>query len=186
MQSLKQADADSRSSRWNSWIIFIFIFTEFRCSDWKKHATTMFKLQSCFREIQPPGNSLSLAGTVQLTCDFGSTSNWRVKWHRNVPAITVEKPVSIVFQPNFRLVFVGTYESRRGHPDYQAVQLRLTGHQWGLRFVPTHVTQDRTRHPGFPAVQLRLTCDQICTGSESLHLKYGAKEKKRNGNNWEP
>ena len=50
----------------------------------------------------------------------------------------------------------------------------------------THVTQDRTRHPGFPAVQLRLTCDQICTGSESLHVKYGAKEKKRNGNNWEP
>ena len=50
----------------------------------------------------------------------------------------------------------------------------------------THVTQDRTRHPGFPAVQLRLTCDKICTGSESLHVKYGAKEKKRNGNNWEP
>ena len=52
----------------------------------------------------------------------------------------------------------------------------------------THVTQDRTRHPGFPAVhwQLRLTCDQICTGSESLHVKYGAKEKKGNGNNWEP
>ena len=44
--------------------------------------------------------------------------------------------------------------------------------------VTTHVTQDRTRHPGFPAVQLRLTCDQICTGSESLHVKYGAKEKK--------
>ena len=50
----------------------------------------------------------------------------------------------------------------------------------------THVTQDRTRHPGFPAVQLRLRCDQICTGSESLHVKYGAKEKKRNGNHWEP
>ena len=50
----------------------------------------------------------------------------------------------------------------------------------------THVTEDRTRHPGFSAVQLRLTCDQICTGSESLHVKYGAKEKKRNGNNWEP
>ena len=50
----------------------------------------------------------------------------------------------------------------------------------------THVTQDRTRHPGFPAVQLRLTCDQICTGSESLHVKQGAKEKKRSGNNWEP
>ena len=50
----------------------------------------------------------------------------------------------------------------------------------------THVTQDRTRHPWFLAVQLRLTCDQICTGSESLHVKYGAKEKKRNGNNWEP
>ena len=27
---------------------------------------------------------------------------------------------------------------------------------------------------------------QIRTGSESLHVKYGAKEKKRNGNNWEP
>ena len=51
--------------------------------------------------------------------------------------------------------------------------------------VYTHVTQDRTRHPGFPAVQLRLTPDQICTGSESLHVKYGAKEKKRNGNNFE-
>ena len=50
----------------------------------------------------------------------------------------------------------------------------------------THVTQDRTRHPGFQAMQLRLTCDQICTGSELLHVKYGAKEKMRNGNNWEP
>ena len=49
----------------------------------------------------------------------------------------------------------------------------------------THVTQDRTRHPGFPAVQLRLICDQICTGSESFHIKYGAKEKKRNGNHGE-
>ena len=42
-----------------------------------------------------------------------------------------------------------------------------------MHYIPlhiiTHVTQDRTRHPGFPAVQLRLTCDQICTGSESLH-----------------
>ena len=37
--------------------------------------------------------------------------------------------------------------------------------------VITHVTKDRTRHPGLPAVQLRLTCDQICTGSESLHVK---------------
>ena len=27
--------------------------------------------------------------------------------------------------------------------------------------------------------KLRLTCDQTCTGSESLHVKYGAKEKKR-------
>ena len=45
----------------------------------------------------------------------------------------------------------------------------------------THVTQDRTRHRAFPAVQLRLTCDQICTGSESLHVKYGTKEKKING-----
>ena len=55
--------------------------------------------------------------------------------------------------------------------------------------ISTYVTQDRTRHPGFPAVQLRLTCDQIRTGSESVHVKYGAnaaKEKKRNGNNWEP
>ena len=42
------------------------------------------------------------------------------------------------------------------------------------------------RHPGHPAVQLRLTGDQIRTGSESLHVKYGAKEKMRNGNNWEP
>ena len=50
----------------------------------------------------------------------------------------------------------------------------------------THVTQDRTRHSGYPAVQLRLTSDQICTGSESFHVKYGAKEKKRNGNHWEP
>ena len=39
---------------------------------------------------------------------------------------------------------------------------------------------------GYPAVQLLLTCDQIHTGSESLRVKYGAKEKKRNGNNWEP
>ena len=30
------------------------------------------------------------------------------------------------------------------------------------------------RHrPGYPAVQLRLTFDQIRTGSESLHVKYG-------------
>ena len=50
----------------------------------------------------------------------------------------------------------------------------------------THVTQDSTSHPGFLALQFRLTCDQICTGAESLHVKYGAKEKKRNGNNWEP
>ena len=35
----------------------------------------------------------------------------------------------------------------------------------------THVTQHRKRHPGYPAVQLRLTCDQIRTGSESLHVK---------------
>ena len=55
-----------------------------------------------------------------------------------------------------------------------------------LHLEPTRVTQDRTRHPEYPAVQLRLTCDQISTGSESLHLKYSAKEKKRNGNNWEP
>ena len=48
-----------------------------------------------------------------------------------------------------------------------------------LRSENTHVTQDRTRHPGFPALQLRLTCDQICTGSEWLHVKYGAKEIKR-------
>ena len=56
----------------------------------------------------------------------------------------------------------------------------------GGMLIITDVTQDRTRHPGFPAVQLRLTCDQICTGSESLDVKYGANEKKRNGNNWEP
>ena len=42
----------------------------------------------------------------------------------------------------------------------------------------THLTQDMTRHPGFPAVQLWLTCDQICAGSESLHIKYCAKEKR--------
>ena len=35
-------------------------------------------------------------------------------------------------------------------------------------------------------MQLRLICDQIRTGSESSHVKYGAREKKRNGNNWEP
>ena len=46
----------------------------------------------------------------------------------------------------------------------------------------THVTQDRTRYPGYPAVQLRLTCDQmiqICTGSESFHVKYGARDKEK-------
>ena len=43
----------------------------------------------------------------------------------------------------------------------------------------TYVTQNRTGHPGFPAVQLRRTFDQIRTGSESLHVKYGANEKKR-------
>ena len=48
----------------------------------------------------------------------------------------------------------------------------------GSLLLSTHVTQHRTRHPGFPAVQLRLTCDQICAGSESLHVKYGAKEKR--------
>ena len=52
--------------------------------------------------------------------------------------------------------------------------------------VSTHETQDRRDHPGYRAVQLRLTCDQIRTGSESLHVKYGAKEKMRNTNNWEP
>ena len=49
----------------------------------------------------------------------------------------------------------------------------------------TYETQNRTGHPGYPAVQLRLTCDQIRTGSESLHVKYGAKEKREmeiNGN----
>ena len=55
-----------------------------------------------------------------------------------------------------------------------------------MMILSTHVTQDRTRHPGFLAVQLRLTCDQICTGSESSHVKYGAKGKKGDGNNWEP
>ena len=50
----------------------------------------------------------------------------------------------------------------------------------------TYGTQNRTGHPENPAVQLRLTCDQIRTGSESLHVKYGAKEKIRKGNSWEP
>ena len=53
----------------------------------------------------------------------------------------------------------------------------------------TYGTQNRISHPGYPAVQLRLTCDQmiqIRTGSESFHVKYCAKEKKRNGNNWKP
>ena len=36
-------------------------------------------------------------------------------------------------------------------------------------------TENRTGHPGYPAVQVRLACDQIRTGSESLHVKYGAK-----------
>ena len=42
----------------------------------------------------------------------------------------------------------------------------------------TYGTQNRTGHPGYPSVQLRLTCDQIRTGSELLHVKYGAKDKK--------
>ena len=42
----------------------------------------------------------------------------------------------------------------------------------------TYGTQNRTGHPGYPSVQLRLTCDQIRTGSELLHVKYGAKGKK--------
>ena len=42
----------------------------------------------------------------------------------------------------------------------------------------TDGTQNRTGHPGYPAVHLRLTCDQIRTVSESLHVKYCAKEKK--------
>ena len=67
----------------------------------------------------------------------------------------------------------------------EALRILLTAARAAARFwllggggvvvdVTTHVTQDRTRHPGFPAVQLRLTYDQICTGSESLHVKYGA------------
>ena len=47
------------------------------------------------------------------------------------------------------------------------------------------MTQHGTLHPRYRAVELPLTSDQISTGSESLHVKYGAKEKKRNGNNWE-
>ena len=43
----------------------------------------------------------------------------------------------------------------------------------------TYGTQNRTGHPWYPAVQLRLTYDQIRTGSESLHVKYGSNEKKR-------
>ena len=73
-------------------------------------------------------------------------------------------------------------ESKSLKPLQIALELKIDN--WNV--VCTHVTQDRTRHPGFPAMQLRLTCDQIRTESESLHVKYGAKEKKRNGNNWEP
>ena len=54
-----------------------------------------------------------------------------------------------------------------------------------LEFIHTHVTQARIRHPEHPAMKLQLTCDQIHTRSESLHVKYCAKEKKRNGNSWE-
>ena len=57
---------------------------------------------------------------------------------------------------------------------------------YGTTYGTQKLSQNRTGHPGYPAVQLRLTCDQIRTGSQSLHVKYGAKEKKRNGNNWEP
>ena len=63
----------------------------------------------------------------------------------------------------------------------QPKQVKLTGFEPWSTVTTTHVTQDRTRHPGFLAVQLRLTCDQIHTGSETFHVKYGAKEKKRNG-----
>ena len=47
----------------------------------------------------------------------------------------------------------------------------------------TNVTQHRTGRPGYPAVQLRFRCDQIRTGSESVHVKYGAKEKREMENN---
>ena len=71
-------------------------------------------------------------------------------------------------------------------PDFLRPKFEEDRHNFADIEIPaTHVTQDRTRHPGFPAMQLRLTCDQICTRSESLHVKYGAKEKKRNGNNWD-
>ena len=52
--------------------------------------------------------------------------------------------------------------------------------------VGTYETQDRRDHLGYRAVQLRLICDQIRTGSESMHVKYGARVKTRNGNDWEP
>ena len=65
---------------------------------------------------------------------------------------------------------------------YALLRIHVITHCY-IIIASTHVTQDS---PGYPAVQLRLTCDQICTGSEQFHVKYGAKEKKGNGNNWEP
>ena len=77
-------------------------------------------------------------------------------------------------------------ESYGKYVSLQGGEIILDNYWFSFKSPDTHITQDQTRHSGFPAVQLRLICDQICTGSESLHVKCGAKEKKRNGNNWEP
>ena len=51
---------------------------------------------------------------------------------------------------NYDIIWCET-QNRTGHPGYQAMQLRLTSHQWGIRFVlafksPSYVRQPRDQN----------------------------------------